>query len=81
MISSQYHPDVPLKRKMTPAQIELLRRVVATNGGGVSGYHETESTVKGLIQRHMVQGKAGAQDSIVHTREGLDWVRANPVAP
>lgn len=63
---------------MTPAQEDLLRRVVKTNGGGISSYDEPDSTISGLVSRHLVQGKSGSPSVIVHTREGLDWVRANP---
>lgn len=75
---SHYPPDEPLERAMTPAQILLLRRVVATNGGGLNAYREPDRVIAGLINRHMVQGMSGRSDRIVHTRRGLDWVRAHP---
>ena len=78
MHQSHFHPDTASARKMTPAQEDLLRRVVKSNGGGVSSYGEADSIIKGLIDRHLVQGKAGSPSTIVHTRQGLDWVRANP---
>lgn len=80
MHQSHFHPETAAARKMTPAQEALLRRVVKTNGGGVSSYGVPDSTIKGLVVRHLIQGKAGSPSTIVHTREGLDWVRANPVS-
>jgi hypothetical protein len=78
MHQCHFHPDKPLERKMTAAQEALLRRVVATNGGGVSAYDVPDSTLAGLVKRHLVQSKSVASYTIVHTREGLEWVRANP---
>lgn len=72
-------PEAPLDRKMTEAQIRLLRRIVETNGGGVSvlgsPYYRA---AKGLMDRHMIQGKRGNPAIAVHTKRGLDWVRTNP---
>lgn len=78
MHRSHFHPETASTQKMTPKQEALLRRVVATNGGGISSYGVPDSTIKGLMDRHFIQGKAGSPSSIVHTREGLEWVRANP---
>ncbi len=72
------HPEEPITRKMSPAQEKLLRRVVKTNGGGISVYREDRRVIDGLVKRHFVQGKAGALYIMVHTREGLEWVRSNP---
>ncbi len=80
MHESHFHPDEKLERKMTPAQEDLLRRVVKTNGGGVSAYRVPDATIAGLVKRHFVQSKLGEPYTIVHTREGLEWVRANPVS-
>ncbi len=78
-MNNYYAPDEPVTRKMTKAQEELLRRVVRTNGGGVSGFREKDSVIKGLMDRHMIQGKKGQESMIVHTARGLQWVRENPV--
>lgn len=68
--------------KLTPAQASMLRKVVATNGGGVfAGFHERGRTaimLRKLEALGLVQGKRGEQSCAVHTRAGLDWVRANP---
>lgn len=76
--TNHYHPDEPLTRKMTPAQEALLRRIVATNGGGISAISENDRVIKGLIDRHLIQAKKTISSMMVHTREGLEWVRANP---
>jgi hypothetical protein len=76
---NHYPPDEPSDKPMTPAQIELLRRVVRTNGGGVNARGENARVVQGLMDRHMVQGKSGDLSCMIHTRRGLDWVRANPL--
>lgn len=78
MGGNHFHPDEPLDRQMTQAQKDLLRRVVATNGGGISQYAENQRVISGLVLRHMIQGKAGSGSMMVHTRRGLDWVRENP---
>lgn len=77
---SLYHPDEALARPMGPAQVDLLRRVVATNGGGISAYSEKHSVVEGLIKRHMIQGKRTNEFMMVHTRKGLEWVRAHSLS-
>lgn len=71
-------PEVPVARKMTAKQIELLRKIVASNGGGVSVHGPYLTTAKALIERHMIQGKRGQQSVAVHTHIGLEWVRNNP---
>jgi hypothetical protein len=73
---SHYHPEEVSTRKLTSAQADLLWRVVKSSGGGVSSYGEPDSVIAGLMRRHLVQGKAGQPWMIVHTRAGLDWVRA-----
>jgi hypothetical protein len=72
----------PAPVKLTPSQAALLRRIVATNGGGiVGGFHEASRQMK-MIRRlenlGLVQGKKSAPSIVVHTRAGLEWVRANP---
>lgn len=71
-------PEEPLKRKMTPRQEELLRRIVATNGGGINVGLNNEAVARGLIARHFIQGKSGSPYMAVHTKHGLEWVRNNP---
>ena len=55
---------------------DLLFRVCRSNGGGVSAYCENMATVKALYNRDLVQGKAGEQSCIVHTRKGLALYRS-----
>lgn len=62
-------------RKLTTKMEEALRRVVATSGGGLSGYEYSQSVYRGLIRRGLVQGKAGQPHRVVHTKAGLDYVR------
>lgn len=69
------HPDTPDTRPPTKAQIELLRKIVATNGGGVSSLNIPERTLQGLVARHLVQGKLNNPHRVVHTRAGLDLIR------
>ena len=65
--------------KLTPAQANMLRRIVASNGGGVSGYERSAlNTMRALERRGLVQGMSGREWRAVHTRDVLDWVRANP---
>ena len=68
--------------KVTPLQAETLRKIVATNGGGVSTSTRgiVWRVVKALEVKGLVQGKSGYQHWAVHTREGLEWVRNNPPA-
>ena len=69
--------------KLTPAQADTLRKIVATNGGGISPYENKVvwRVVKALEAKGLVQGKSGSQHCAVHTREGMDWVRSNPAQP
>ncbi|MCW2763358.1 MAG: hypothetical protein JWR85_3559 [Marmoricola sp.] len=62
--------------RRSPAQLEMLRRVVGTRGGGLSGYREPERTWSKLHTKGLVQGKSGQPDRIVHTDLGLAVVRA-----
>lgn len=68
--------------RLSPAQATLLRRIVATNGGGTGPYISTSDreykTAMRLYDLGLAQGKAGNDSMAVHTRKGLAWVRANP---
>lgn len=77
-MSYMIHPEKPVVRKMTPAQEDLLRKIVATNGGGVDVSGPYRNAAKALVARHFIQGKRGQGYIAVHTREGLEWVRNNP---
>jgi hypothetical protein len=64
--------------RLTPKQADLLRRIVKTNGGGISAYrlHGGERCIMWrLHELGLIQGKSGDLSTCVHTREGLDWVR------
>lgn len=69
------HPEIASQSPPTQRQWEMLAAVCQTNGGGVSRYDWPRSVIKGLMDRHLVQGKSGS-DRIVHTREGLALYRA-----
>lgn len=72
-------PDEPVAKPLTPAQQRLLRLIVSKNGAGVSVLAGPNyRAAKGLMDRHMIQGKRGNPAVAVHTKRGLDWVRANP---
>ena len=62
-------------RKLTEGMEEALAAVVRTNGGGVSRYAYSDSVWRGLMRRGLVQGKQGSGWKVVHTREGLEYVR------
>lgn len=68
--------------KLTAPQEAMLRRVVATNGGGVhAGFSEGQRETRVLLRLHemgLVQGKAGMDGWAVHTKQGWAWVKANP---
>lgn len=68
-------PDDPLTRKMTDKMRDLLVRIVKINGGGVDYFDCDRSALHGLVRRHLVQGKSGNQQRIVHTRRGLELAR------
>ena len=70
------HPDEPLKRKLTEKQLQLLKRIVATNGGGVLIYGPNLRTADALVKRHLIQGKRGQENCAVHTRQGLEYIRS-----
>jgi hypothetical protein len=74
---------------LTPAEKRELAVVVRTNGGGLNTYSLGRPKLRILQRLHLmglVQGKAGAQWRIVHTRDGLAVARAaaaprGPIAP
>lgn len=68
------HPETPSQRPITERQWKMLFAVCKTNGGGVSVHDWPRDVIKGLMDRHLVQGKAGCV-RIVHTREGLALYR------
>jgi len=70
------HPETPLERPLTEKQRELLDRICRTNGGGISLYSADKSVLRGLMRRHLVQGKLGQPGAVVHTKEGLRAWRA-----
>lgn len=63
--------------KLTSPQNKMLRKIVATNGGGISEMRLNHSTMWSLHKRGLIQGKRGMQSWAVHTRKGLDWVKVN----
>lgn len=63
-------------RKLTPLQEEALEAVVATNGGGVSYRHYPKRVWQALLNRGLAQGKLGEGSTVVHTRAGLEYIRA-----
>jgi hypothetical protein len=65
------HPAKASTRKLTEKQAELLSRICRTNGGGISARDADRSVLRGLMNRHFVQGKEGHAGHVVHTREGL----------
>lgn len=62
-------------RKPSPKMIEALARVVATNGGGVSYYDYPKSVWQGLLDRGLAQGKLGNPSRVVHTKDGLEFIK------
>ena len=74
-MGDHYHPERRVERAPTEAMMAVLRDVVATNGGGLSPSGIPHSVIKGLVARHLVQGKAGNGSRIVHTKLGLKLVR------
>ena len=62
--------------KLSDAQLAMLRRVVATNGGGVFVEYGNLRTLRALERRELAQGKKGSPGWAVHTRAGLDLVRS-----
>jgi hypothetical protein len=74
------HPNQPRTRPIGPRQADLLRRIVRTNGGGLSMAGIDDRVIAGLFDRHLIQGKAGNARRMVHTQLGLEWVRSNPEA-
>lgn len=62
-------------KKPTALQEAALRRVVATNGGGLSKHEYSKHVWQGLINRGLVQGKAGSGERVVHTKMGMEYIR------
>ena len=69
-----------MTRQLTEKQREALAEVCRTNGGGVrvgcnvgpDGYGIPRDRVyRALFDRGLIQGKAGAYSTVVHTRDGL----------
>jgi hypothetical protein len=67
-------------RPLTPKQREALAEVCRTNGGGVrlnctvtddGTVVPIDRVYRALFKRELIQGKAGAYSTVVHTREGL----------
>jgi hypothetical protein len=77
-----------MSRALTKLQAEALTRVCRTNGGGVAvrvrlrnGHAvPTDRVLCALFDKGLTQGKAGAYETVVHTREGLELYRAMPVS-
>jgi len=67
--------DVKLGKK----QAQMLRDIVKTNGGGISGYSLDQRVMRSLENKGLIQGKLNQESTAVHTRAGLEWVRSNPV--
>jgi hypothetical protein len=61
---------------LSEAQLAMLRRIVATNGGGVWVEYGDLRTLRALERRELAQGKKGSPGWAVHTRAGLDLVRS-----
>lgn len=64
--------------KLKPKQETLLRRIVQTNGGGLTLNSEVRRVFLSLHRLGLAHQKQGNGYAAVHTRAGLDWVRANP---
>lgn len=62
--------------RLGPKQIDLLKKVVASNGGGVSGYSVNLKTMRSLEKKGLIQGKLGQPYMIVHTKMGLEILKA-----
>lgn len=69
-----------LAKSLTKAQREMLEKVCRTNGGGVrvrcsvgeDGYGvPTHGPTRKLFEKSLIQGKAGAYETVVHTPLGL----------
>lgn len=65
------HPESASDRPLTEKQAELLGVVCRSNGGGVHINDWPKSTINGLVQRHLIQGKANHPYRFVHTAAGL----------
>ena len=67
--------------KLTQPQERMLREIVSTNGGGISGYCLDQRVMRSLERKGLIQGKLRQESRAVHTRAGLEWVRNNPTLP
>lgn len=74
-----------VERALTPKQMEALAKVCRTNGGGIymscqyygDEVKPTNLVFRALYDKGLIQGKAGAYSTVVHTREGLALYRAS----
>lgn len=66
--------------KLTKAQREALERVCRTNGGGLriacsvlddGSAVPSNGPLRKLYEKGLIQGKSGAWEMVVHTRDGL----------
>ena len=62
-------------------QLAMLRKIVATNGGGIWAGGPDERVIKSLYRRGLVQGKSGSQWCAVHTRASLELIRKLDAKP
>ncbi|KAB2752342.1 hypothetical protein [Brucella anthropi] len=62
-------------RKLGPKQAQMLRDIVKTNGGGISGHLLDQRVMRALENKGLIQGKLNQPSVAVHTRAGLEWVR------
>lgn len=68
---------------LSKAQWDALDRICRTNGGGVSinctvrdgEVVPSAPAMAALFRKGLIQGKAGAFEKVVHTREGLQLWR------
>nr|WP_313022893.1 hypothetical protein [Brucella intermedia] len=67
--------------KLGPKQAQMLRDIVKTNGGGISGYSLDQRVMRSLEAKGLIQGKLNQASVAVHTRAGLEWVRNHPAHP
>ncbi len=67
--------------KLGPKQAQMLRDIIKTNGGGISGHSLDQRVMRALENKGLIQGKLNQSSVAVHTRAGLEWVRNNPAHP
>lgn len=61
--------------RLSPAQLGLLRRIAATNGGGYPALPRDHRLLDALARRQLIQAQSGRQARVIHTRAGLDLIR------